>query len=36
MTNPLTAGRKALIARLKTITKANGYQTDSGGNVKSG
>lgn len=36
MTNPLTAGREALIARLQTITKANGYQTDSGGNVKSG
>lgn len=36
MTNPLTAGREALITRLQTITKANGYQTDAGGNVKSG
>lgn len=36
MSNPLTAGRQALIARLQTITKANGYQTDAGGNVLSG
>lgn len=36
MTNPLTAGREALIARLQTITKAAGYLTDAGGNVRSG
>ena len=36
MTNPLTAGREALIARLQTITQANGYQTGAGGNVLSG
>lgn len=36
MTNPLTAWRDALIARLQTITIANGYKTDSGSNVLSG
>lgn len=34
--NLLTEGRKALIARLQTITVANGYRTDAGLNVKSG
>lgn len=36
MTNPLTAGRQALIQRLQTIAAANGYQTEAGGNVLSG
>lgn len=34
--NLLTAGRKALINRLKTITQANGYRTNAGINVRSG
>ena len=36
MSNILTAVRLALIARLETITTANGYLTNVGGNVKSG
>jgi hypothetical protein len=36
MQNPLTAGREALLARLATITKANGYLTDAGLNVRAG
>ncbi|MBB3103796.1 hypothetical protein [Azomonas macrocytogenes] len=34
--NLLTAGRKALLARLETITQDNGYLTDAGSNVRSG
>lgn len=34
--NLLTAGRKALLARLGTITVANGYRTDIGTRVRSG
>lgn len=34
--NLLTEGRNALIARLQTITVANGYRTDAGLNVRSG
>ena len=36
MSNLITLGRKALIARLETITQANGYRTDAGNNVRSG
>ena len=36
MSNILTEVRLALIARLETITTANGYLTNVGGNVKSG
>lgn len=36
MSNPLTLGRKALEARLRTITQANGYLTDAGLNVRAG
>lgn len=36
MSNVLTEVRLALIAKLETITTANGYLTNVGGNVKSG
>jgi len=36
MENLLTQGRKALIARLSTITVANGYNTGAGANVRTG
>ncbi|SFB46467.1 hypothetical protein [Azotobacter beijerinckii] len=36
MSNPLTLGRQALLQRLQTITKANGYLTDTGLNVRTG
>ena len=36
MSNLITLGRKALIARLETITQENGYRTDAGNNVRSG
>lgn len=34
--NLLTAGRKALITRLSSITQANGYRTNAGLNVRTG
>ncbi|BAU76133.1 hypothetical protein [Metapseudomonas furukawaii] len=34
--NPLTAGREALLARLSTISVADGYLTNVGANVHSG
>lgn len=34
--NILTEGRQALVARLETITQANGYRTNAGHSVKSG
>lgn len=36
MTNMLTAGRRALIDRLSTISVAAGYSTQAGANVRSG
>ncbi|MFC2974711.1 hypothetical protein ACFOJE_21190 [Azotobacter bryophylli] len=36
MTNPLTAARQALLARLQSISPDNGYLTGAGANVKSG
>jgi hypothetical protein len=36
MSNILTQVRKALLARLETISTANGYQTNVGNSVKSG